>query len=168
MSVSVQASPHPGPRGCLAAPPPARTAAAPLPLGQPPPQPGKQVGTPPPQIQDPHPEIWGLHPEIGSRDLEAQAWEPDLGLGPQDLEPEHQYLGLKSQHQSLGPQDLEPEPQEWEYGPQDLEPEPQDLASKTPDLELNSEFCAWDLEIWDWILISIQWNPLFGTPTLRL
>lgn len=25
-----------------------------------------------------------------------------MGLKPQDLEPEHQYLGLKSQHQSLG------------------------------------------------------------------
>lgn len=90
-----------------------------------------------------------------------------MGLGPRDLEPEQQYLGLKSQHQSLGPQDLELEPQELECAPQDLEPEPQDLASESPNLELSSEFYAWDLQIWDWILISTPRSPLFETRTLK-
>ena len=93
--------------------------------------------------------------------------EPDLGLGPRDLEPEQQYLGLKSQHQSLGPQDLELEPQELEYAPQDLEPEPQDWESESPNLELSSEFYAWDLQIWDWILVSTPRSPLFETRTLK-
>ena len=46
---------HPGPRGCLAAPPPPQP--PPLPLDQPPLHPAKRVETPPPHNQDPHPEI---------------------------------------------------------------------------------------------------------------